>query len=229
MQNKTQTDILPMKSMFLFAALAIFFCLTTNAQAIAEGKLASHNSLTFAQNINGNDRIVDRRNRCQSLDIQEQYAVGVRMFDFRVRPDKDGKAQAAHGRIVYDVNLEKEYEWLNSKGDVWIRIMIENSRLPWKKDSYFEWFRKYTAELVKKYPNIRFVGGYGARGGGQVADKLLHQPQINQYIWSISSGNGIVPAPERFAKENNIKNKTMINNESWSMFDFVEYLFIEED
>lgn len=151
------------------------------------------------------------------------------MFDFRVRPDKDGKAQAAHGRIVYDVNLEKEYEWLNSKADVWIRIMIENSRLPWKKDSYFEWFRKYTAELVKKYPNIRFVGGYGARGGGQVADKLPHQPQINQYIWSISSGNGIVPAPERFAKENNIKNKTMINNESWSMFDFVEYLFIEED
>lgn len=213
-----------MKSVILFVAYIIFINMAAEAQTALSGKIASHNSLTFAENINGNDRIVDRRNRCQSLNIREQYEAGVRMFDFRVRPDKNGKAQAAHGRIVYDVNLEEEYEWLNGKGDVWIRIMIENSRLPWKKDRYFEWFRNYTAALVEKYPAIRFVGGYGARSGGQVASNLPHQPEIRQYIWQISESDKLIPSPRQFAEENNSKNRKHINDSTWSMFDFVELL-----
>lgn len=214
-----------MKSVILFATYIIFTCLTSEAQTALTGKIASHNSLTFAENINGNDRIVDKRNRCQSLNIQEQYAAGVRMFDFRVRPDKNGKVKAAHGRIAYDVNIEKEYEWLNNKGDVWIRIMIENSRLPWKKDRYFEWFRKYTARLVKKYPGIKFVGGYGARSGGQVARNLPHQPEIKQYIWQLSESDKLLPCPRQFAQDNNSRNKKHINDSIWSMFDFVELLY----
>lgn len=213
-----------MRIFFLFFVILIIATEASSQHNTSYPKIASHNSLTFAENINGNDRIVDRRNRCQSLNIREQYEAGVRMFDFRVRPDKNGNAQAAHGRIVYDVNLEEEYEWLNGKGDVWIRIMIENSRLPWKKDRYFEWFRNYTAALVEKYPAIKFVGGYGARSGGQVASNLPHQPEIRQYIWQISESDKLIPCPRQFAEENNSKNRKHINDSTWSMFDFVELL-----
>ena len=48
-------------------------------------KLASHNSLTYAAPLNGSPGVVERRNRCQTLGIEEQYALGVRLFDFRVR------------------------------------------------------------------------------------------------------------------------------------------------
>lgn len=193
-------------------------------QIPANAKIASHNSLTFADNLNGNDRIVDRHNRCQYLNIQEQYELGVRMFDFRVRRNRDGQPQAAHGRIVYSVNIEKEYEWLNSKRDVWIRIMLENRRLPRQRKKDFEWFRQYTAELAEKYPDIHFVGGYGSRSGGKIADNIPHQPLINQYIWNVENSETLLPHPRKYAETNNAGNAGFINSETWSMFDFVELL-----
>lgn len=207
----------------------ITICFFPNVLAqLTQGKIASHNSLTYARNKNGNNRIVDRHNRCQSLDIREQYKLGVRMFDFRVRRDNNGEACAAHGRIVYDIDLEQEYEWLNRQGDVWIRIMLENRRLPSKKDKDFEWFRQYTADLVRKYPSIKFVGGYGARSGGQVADNLPHQPTINQYIWNAENSETLLPHPGKYAETNNQENAKMINHETWSMFDFVELISEEK-
>lgn len=200
-----------------------------SAQLLPKGKIASHNSLTYAETENGNKRIIKRRNRCQNLNIRQQYEIGVRMFDFRVRKGINGKPQAAHGRIRYKANVEDDLAYLNSRGDVIIRIMLENRRLPRQRKKDFKWFDAYVREIVQKYPNIEFVGGYSSRGDGKAAVFLPDEPHINQYIWRRTSTLNIIPKPFKYAKDNNEDNCRFINDSVWSMFDFVENLVRHED
>lgn len=206
-----------------FLAICIYSA-RLSAQTLPEGKIASHNSLTYAETENGNKRIIKRRNRCQRLDIRQQYEIGVRMFDFRVRKGINGKPQAAHGRIRYKANVEKELAYLNSQGNVIVRIMLENRRLPRQRKKDFKWFDAYVREIVQKYPNIEFVGGYSSRGDGKAAVFLPDEPQINQYVWRRTSILNIIPKPLKYATDNNEGNSRFINDSVWSMFDFVENL-----
>ena len=187
-------------------------------------KLASHNSLTYASPLNGSPRVVDRRNRCQTLDIEGQYALGVRLFDFRVRRGDDGTATAAHGRIRYDADIEAALRFLDSRGGVVVRLMLENSLLPWRRTDDYAWFQDYAITLVARYVNISFVCGRSKVGWDKVARNLPDEPPIDQYIWRRSSTLNVIPKPARHARRENKDNFKQLNDTVWSMFDFVEWL-----
>lgn len=193
--------------------------------AVRPVKLASHNSLTYARALNGSPGVVARRNRCQSLDIRRQYALGVRLFDFRVRRGDDGDAQAAHGRIRYDADVAAALEFLDSCGGVTVRLMLENSLLPWRRKRDYSWFEEYAITVVARYTRISFVCGRSKVGWDKVAANLPEEPVIHQYIWRRQSTVNVIPKPARTARRSNKANVAKLNPDEWSMFDFVELLF----
>lgn len=69
--------------------------------------------------------------QCQDWSITKQYDNGVRCFDLRVRPKKIGgfnSVEVVHGYIVYDIDyweLREQLAWLDKKGDVYIRLILD--------------------------------------------------------------------------------------------------------
>ena len=99
--------------------------------------------------------------KCQSKTIKEQYELGVRCFDLRVLFDKYGIVHVAHGFMKYNIDsseLNENLNWLNNKGDCYVRLIHEVRR----KSQYtalakicFQGFCFY----VLKYSNIKWWCG----------------------------------------------------------------------
>lgn len=124
--------------------------------------LGSHNSWSYLPVQKWWMKPIAFMARCQSVDIRKQYELGVRCFDLRIRADKDGALQVAHGCVVYDIGLfalMSQMLWLNRRKDVVVRILheVRNGR------QYSEKARMLFADtcnfFVKEYQNIRFVCG----------------------------------------------------------------------
>ncbi len=81
--------------------------------------LGSHNSWSFLPPKHWWQRPFRFMAKCQRKTIQEQYDLGVRCFDLRIRYIK-WKLQVAHGWMVYDITkkqLVDDWQFLNDKGD----------------------------------------------------------------------------------------------------------------
>lgn len=104
--------------------------------------------------------------RCQSKTLNEQfYTYGVRLFDIRIRFDKNGEIIYAHGPIefsgkdmqfyLYDLNT-----WANDSNEtVYCRIILE-SNSPMKDQARQEvLFANECKCLQEFYPHITFFGG----------------------------------------------------------------------
>lgn len=109
--------------------------------------------------------------RCQSLSIEEQYNMGVRMFDIRVRPHT---GEAAHGLVTYDVDVDKVLIWLDvmAKSEhttIYIRLCCEDLCISNYNDGYeLLWFADYFEHCEQTYRNIKFCGGYMKSGWTKV-------------------------------------------------------------
>ena len=124
--------------------------------------LGSHNSWSYLPVRKWWMKPIAFMARCQSVDIRKQYELGVRCFDLRIRSDKDGALQVAHGCVVYDIGLFAlmgMLSWLDKRGDVMVRILHEVRG----KRQYTERARILFADtcdyLVKEYSHISFFCG----------------------------------------------------------------------
>ena len=118
--------------------------------------LGTHNSWSFAKPVRW--YIPHFTAKCQSVDIKEQFRLGARMFDLRLR-QVDGVWVVAHGSCVFDVDFHKDLEWLNEQEGVYIRMLLEYNKAP--KDAkrvVFE-YRIECNMLMGLYPNLTFVEG----------------------------------------------------------------------
>lgn len=186
-------------------------------------KLATHHSLTFSEPLHVlGDMIDGRYAKCQSLNLQQQYALGVRMFDFRFRQDGDsGRPLVAHGRIEYTADVESSLDYLNTLPNVTVRLMLENFGLiERKRKKDYGWFSSYVSGLKNRYKNIYFCGGLSKKGGDKVATDVPNEPQIIQLI-----DQGGLTTPRVYAERNNWNNRSRINYRTWTMFDYVELCF----
>lgn len=100
--------------------------------------------------------------RCQSKTIREQYELGVRCFDLRVRFNRRGLGIVAHGMVEYCFTASKIYEdlsWLDSQGDCMVRVLLEvrSSRRYNKRNVTL--FRQFCSRIEDSYTNIRFWCG----------------------------------------------------------------------
>ena len=83
--------------------------------------------------------------KCQDLSIIEQYNLGVRCFDLRIRFDKNPNLKVCHGIFEYNAYfILSDLKWLNDKKDVYVRILHE---VRTKK--------QYTAYSIKEF--IRYI------------------------------------------------------------------------
>lgn len=123
--------------------------------------LGSHNSWSYLPVKRWWMKPIAFMARCQSVDIQEQYELGVKCFDLRVRFDKD-KLILVHGIIEYDYDITELFSnlrWLDNQGLCYIRILhdVRNKRQFKNSDSVE--FCRVCSMLEKSYTHIRFWCG----------------------------------------------------------------------
>lgn len=90
--------------------------------------------------------------KCQNKTIQEQYDCGVKWFDLRISfiDEKDIiKPIFSHGFMDYKgIDVEEVLEFLNSKDDVYFRIVLE-------KGNMTDMFVDHVEYWLSKYPNLK--------------------------------------------------------------------------
>lgn len=97
--------------------------------------------------------------RCQRESLYRQYQKGVRLFDLRVRFDKNRLPIICHGLIEYDRGrntIDGALTLLNHKADCYVRVVLETSK---PDDFQIECFRNWCLLLTCEYRNIKF-GNY---------------------------------------------------------------------
>lgn len=101
--------------------------------------------------------------KCQKYDIRTQYdKYNSRCFDLRVSFNEDGEVNVVHNLMQYKINpssLNDDLQWLNDKGDVYIRLLLD---VRFKKNytqQQRDMFKAYCEQLVNKFPQLTFICG----------------------------------------------------------------------
>lgn len=185
-------------------------------------KIATHNSLTYSEPKHPRSNLFGfntKRVKCQNLNLKEQYSMGVRMFDFRIRED-GGELTAAHGKTEYKTDVEGNLKFLNERPGIIVRILLENKIGPNESDgdTQYDWFRLTYADFEHKYSNIKFVNGRAKDGWVKLVGIADEPPGYTEYVWS----SGGLPEPKKYAETNNKYLKVHINYCTWSAYDFID-------
>ena len=105
--------------------------------------------------------------KCQSKSLAQQINEGIKVFDLRLRMDKDGEWIIAHNAFIYVkgygaimniltwLDVEAEY----SKEKIYMRVLheVRNNRQALYSSSID--FNLLCDRLTKDFPNLRFFGG----------------------------------------------------------------------
>lgn len=115
-------------------------------------KLGSHNTMTYLKPQKWYLYPFRFIARCQSKNIEKQYGAGARWFDLRIA-FKGNTPYFKHGLMDYKGNVYKILEYLNTKEDVIVRILLED-------DTNGEIYSNFCSTIEDIYTNIKFVGGH---------------------------------------------------------------------
>ena len=99
--------------------------------------------------------------KCQRLSIKEQYELGVRCFDLRVKWI-GGKMVVAHGIIQYDIDAQQVMDdlvWMNEKGDCFVRMIHEIRTKHENTPTAKTYFRNFCMTVENMLPRICFWNG----------------------------------------------------------------------
>ena len=159
-------------------------------------KIGSHNSMTYLPPKKWYMYPFKFVAKCQSSTIEEQYEkYSIRMFDIRISFDKEtGKPEFRHGLISYKGNVDKVFEYLNSKGKVYVRLILEE----YKEDK-----TRIQEEYHFKY-NPRYEDKYSSNNKNGTTGTIMDD-------WF----------PWLYARFNNKKNIKKGTDKPWLLIDFV--------
>ena len=189
-------------------------------------KLASHNSWSYLPPRKWWMKPLKFTAKCQDVDIQTQYEkYDVRCFDLRLK-FRNGAPVVVHNTIEYDIDsvgLSKDLEWLDSKGDVYIRIILD---IRCKKEYTMEQkglFIDFCYDVEKYFPHIRFWCGEGLYDK-EVLYKFKYHPSCEEKYASVCSPKLLDDWwPRMYAKKNNRKLLKEGTKKQYLMLDFVNY------
>lgn len=119
--------------------------------------LGSHNSWSYITPKKWWMKLIRFTAKCQCKNIQEQYNLGARYFDLRLRGD-----DIVHGPIVFDVTKQQVYEdlqWLNDKGNVVVRVLLDARNAKEYTSEIIDQFVQDCKYLEQTYQNIQFDCG----------------------------------------------------------------------
>lgn len=160
--------------------------------------------------------------KCQDLNIKEQYEFGVRCFDLRVY-FKNGVPRIAHGMFDYGRFPYDDLEYLNDKGDVYIRILHEARN---KKTYTLESTNNFITlcgEIQSHYPNLKFWCGRNLYNWN-IDYHFSFNPSCEEKYSSVCSPKLIDDWwPRLYAKKNNKKILKEGTDKDILLIDFINY------
>jgi hypothetical protein len=188
--------------------------------------LGTHNSCTSYPVKGFWSKLISWTNRCQNLSIQEQYDLGARYFDIRIRPGKHG-ITVWHGIVEFKVNIKEIFEYLNSKGDCIVRLVLENRK--WERGERLEmmtgWLEAVHKVLQRDYPNIEWYTVGSKNPWNLIYTNPNTEIVINHNYKMILGWSVLIPWPKFWAKQ--MKKKQSLPSEGGS-FEYFVVDFIED-
>lgn len=122
-------------------------------------KLATHNSLSYSGLKNWWLYPFYWMGLCQTKSLEKQYSLGVKLFDIRLNSRIDSKIETSHGPLIFKKDTEEALNFLNEKGDVWVRIILEQNWEMKDQEIRDQKFREKCEYLENKYTKIKFCNG----------------------------------------------------------------------
>lgn len=190
-------------------------------------KIGSHNSWTYLTPRKWWMKLIAFTARCQNLSIKEQYALGTRCFDLRIRFDKYGTFRIAHGIVEYDYSfneLYKDLEWLNSQSEkVYIRTIHEVRTEKMYTEKSIHFFKLYASYLSNNFTNLKFWCGTNLYNK-DIDYYFGENPTCEEKYASVCSPKLIDDWwPWLFARKNNKQIKQKSTDKEILLIDFVNY------
>lgn len=170
--------------------------------------LGSHNSWSFLPPKHWLVKPFAFMARCQSKSIIQQYRLGVRCFDLRIRVDKKDCPHIYHGLVEYDISESEIYEYLamlDSFGDCYVRVVHEVRTKKQYTQEAVNGFIKFCDWYRTSFPNITFWCGRNLYNW-QVDYQFENEPSCEEKYSSVCKPRLIDDWwPWLFAKRNNRK------------------------
>lgn len=177
--------------------------------------IGSHNSMSYLPTMNKWLKPINWLfAKCQN----DLFMTGIAgCVDLRVYYNKEhDKWMFAHGLIAYDrLTLTAYLNILLSKHNKYVRIILE-------RDGYEDEFIKLCDDLVKKYPNVTFLGGYRKSDWKHLYDFKDSNIPIHQWVGSMAEDARWYEKfiPRLYAKRMNKVNMHKLK-EGINLFDFL--------
>jgi len=182
--------------------------------------IASHNSWSYLSPRRIWMYLVAPFSRCQSKSIDGQLALGVRMFDMRIKI-VNSKVYLAHGLMEFEfIPTLSDLAKIQKVEGCSIRILLENRR---PDNDSVKIFKAIAVSLKNQYPTIQWFGGHGAHGSdwGRHYVRLSPTPGYTEDHASVSVEGLLRIFPRIYAKRFNKRIKAA-KHEQPVMIDFVE-------
>ena len=193
--------------------------------------IGTHNSMTFLRPAKWYGWFMIPFARCQRKTIVQQWEAGARVFDLRVKFDRYGHSYFAHG--LYDCSAHFSLAdaviligqlHLYSKEEVYVRLILEDTKAENYQAEYFRIFCELMEEEYKQHKHIHFFGG-NRKGDwkklyvfkGDVPDSLN-----NQWVSSMMDDARWYERflPFAYAWRCNKRNKEIVK-QKFNLFDFI--------
>lgn len=163
--------------------------------------LGTHNSCTSYPVKGFWSKLISWTAQCQNLSIQEQYDLGARYFDIRIRPGKR-RITVWHGVVEFEVDLREIFEYLNTKGNCIVRLVLENRK--WERGKKLEtmigWLESVHKVLKRDYPMIEWYTVGSKNPWNLIYTNPNTEIVINHNYKMILGWSVLIPWPKFWAK-----------------------------
>lgn len=155
--------------------------------------------------------------RCQSVDYRQQYErYGVRLFDLRIGFFGGDCPMFCHGLVNYKGDVNEVLRWLNNRGDVTVRIILEKG----DEDAFMRWVSHWRMT----FRDINWTTGVKKKGWRSLCGLIGIEGVTKHYYASMQGGKIDDLYPRMWAKKYNGKYRGIIDESDacYVLMDFVE-------
>lgn len=190
-----------------------------------EVKLGSHNSFTYLPVKQWYFKPFFWTARCQKKNIKEQYKLGARLFDIRIRTNSAYDIIMAHGPVEFEGDIYELLDDMENLGEkVYCRVILESNK-PMKNQEYQEErFKDVCYSIEQDYKNIIFFGGNRKYDWKEVYHFEATEPSLDGKYSSVIGTKIDDLWPWLYAKTHNKKN---IKNGTDKDFLFIDFVNIQ--
>lgn len=185
-------------------------------------KLGTHNSMSYSRPVKWLHRIFHFISKCQEVTIEEQYEkYNVRLFDLRLKYNwNKRKWYFAHGSTEYEADIKNTLDYLNSKKDCVVRLVLEYNKPVKHIDQISAMFVLLAIQFIKTYKNIKFFE-FARKYDWEILLPSNYKPSYYQAVSSTTWKVWDDWYPYLYAHRFNKENLEQGTNKEFLLLDFI--------